>query len=256
MQPHEDLVGAYERDGFVNAIDIFSREEIDTYRAAFNRVESHEGLERAQIALQAWHFKEEFVWKLATDVRILNIMAEIMGEDILLLSTHFFCKYPEPDGPEHASKFVAWHQDATYWGLDPSIAHTAWIAIDESDVENGCMQVIPGSHTSGITQHDVSSREGNLLSINQEIPSDQIDESRAVNLELHPGQISIHDGRLFHASQPNRSTRRRCGLTARYIPPHVKQAKLNSVGKKWAPIVVRGKDRHGNFEVTTAPFAL
>ena len=252
----QDAKQTYAEEGFLTQVDLFSESEINYFRSCFDELESREGREKCQIGLQARHLDEEFIWQMATDSRILDAMQEVMGEDIMLLSTHFFCKYPEPDGPEHASKFVAWHQDATYWGLDPSIAPTAWIAIDESDVENGCMQVIPGSHTSGITQHDVSSREGNLLSINQEIPSDQIDESRAVNLELHPGQISIHDGRLFHASQPNRSTRRRCGLTARYIPPHVKQAKLNSVGKKWAPIVVRGKDRHGNFEVTTAPFAL
>jgi non-heme Fe2+,alpha-ketoglutarate-dependent halogenase len=189
---------------------------------------------------------------LATDKRILNAMQEVMGEDLLLLSTHFFCKYPDPE----AKKFVAWHQDVTYWGLEPAEAHTAWIAIDDADVENGCMQAIPGSHKHGIAAHDKSDKEGNLLSINQAIPDEDVDTSKVVNLELKAGQISIHDGQLYHASNPNTSNRRRCGLTVRFIPPHVKQVQLNSTGDKWPTILVRGKDSYQNFPAQEMPFPL
>ena len=157
----------YTENGYVTALDLFSQDEIAAYRQCFDALEAREGKENCQIGLQARHFDEEFIWRMASDDRIIDLIASVMGEDILLLSTHFFCKYPDPDG----EKFVAWHQDVTYWGLEPPEAHTAWIAIDDSDVENGCMQIIPGSHKDGIVTHATSDREGNLLSINRKSPT-------------------------------------------------------------------------------------
>ena len=118
---------------------------------------------------------------------------------------------------------MAWHQDVTYWGLEPPRAITAWIAIDDADVENGCMSVIPGSHRLGVLEHGKSGRTGNLLSINQEVPEDLVDEVRAVSMPLRAGQMSLHDGMLLHGSHPNRSSRRRCGLAVRFTTPDVRQ---------------------------------
>jgi len=240
----------YAQDGVLPRVDVYTKDEIDGFRAQFDELEAREGKENCQIGLQARHMDEQFVWELSTDDRVLDVMQAVMGENVLLLSTHFFCKYPEKD----PKSFVAWHQDITYWGLEPSEAHTAWIAIDDSDVENGCMRVIPGSHKEGIAPHAKSEAAGNLLSINQEIPYEYVDDSKAVDLILDAGQMSVHDGQVFHASMSNRSDRRRCGLTVRFIPPHVKQTALNSVKQAWSPVVVRGKDTHKNFEMTEAPF--
>ncbi len=247
-----DIRQQYAEQGYVTGIDIFDRSEIDHYRSCFDALEEREGREKCQIGLQARHLTDEFIWQLSTDSRLLDAMQAVMGDDLLLLSTHFFCKYPDPD----AKKFVAWHQDVTYWGLDPAEAHTAWIAIDDADVENGCMQAIPGSHKHGIAMHSKSDKEGNLLSINQEIPDEYVDTSQAANMALRAGQISIHDGQLYHASNPNASNRRRCGLTVRFVPPHVKQVNLNSTGDKWPAILVRGEDRYGHFPVQDCPFTL
>ena len=245
-----DLAAAYQRDGFVTRLDIFTEPEIVAFRDQFDELEAREGREKCQIGLQGRHFDEEFIWQMASDPRIVESMAACMGGDIMLLSTHFFCKYPDPD----STKFVAWHQDITYWGLEPPEAHTAWIAVDDADVENGCMQVIPGSHREGIAEHGTAERGGNLLSINQEIPDELVDSSQAVPLELKAGQISIHNGQLFHASQPNNSQRRRCGLTVRYIPPEARQVRPNSVGLSWRPVLLRGEDAFHHYPDTPAPF--
>ena len=239
----------YERDGFLPQIDVYTKHEIDAFRARFDELEAREGTEHCQIGIHGRHFEEKFIWELATDPRVLDVMVELMGPNVMLLSTHFFCKYPEQD----PQSFVAWHQDITYWGLEPPSAHTAWIAVDDSDVENGCMRVIPGTHKTGIAPHDKSGRAGNLLSIDQQIPDEHVDESRAVDLVLRAGQMSVHDGQVFHASMPNKSDRRRCGLTVRFIPPHVKQTRLNSIKSKWVPVVVRGEDPYRNFAETKAP---
>ena len=240
---------AYERDGILPCVEVFTTSEIEGFRAQFDELEAREGKEKCQVGLQARHMDERFIWELSTDDRVLDVMQAVMGEDVLLLAAHVFCKYPEKE----AKSFVAWHQDITYWGLEPPEAHTAWIAIDDSDVENGCMRVIPGSHTAGIAPHAKSETAGNLLSINQEIPDEHVDNSAAIDLILKAGQMSVHQGKLFHASMPNGSERRRCGLTVRFIPPYVKQAALNSVKAEWSPIVVRGEDRYGHFVETKAP---
>lgn len=248
----QDAAQTYAAQGFLTRVDLFSASEIDHYRACFDELEEREGREKCQIGLQARHLDEEFIWQMATDSRVLDAMQEVMGADIMLLSTHFFCKYPDPE----AKKFVAWHQDVTYWGLQPPEAHTAWVAIDDSDPENGCMRVIPGSHKNGIATHGESTQAGNLLSVNQEIPDELVDTSQAFDLELSAGQLSIHDGQLYHASNPNTSQRRRCGLTLRYIAPHVEQIELNSLGHKYPTILIRGEDRYSHFPEQPQPFPL
>lgn len=248
----QDPAQTYDQDGYLTSIDVFDQDEIAHFRRLFDALEEREGREKCQIGLQSWHFEEEFIWKMATDSRILDAMESVMGADLLLLSTHFFCKYPTQD-VEH---YVAWHQDVTYWGLEPPEAHTTWIAVDDSDVENGCMQVVPGTHKTGIAPHGTSADDGNLLSINQEIPDQYVDKSSVVHLELRAGQISIHHGQIYHASHPNTSRRRRCGLVARFSPPYVKQTELNSLGKHWPVLLVRGEDRYHNFPETPLPFDL
>ena len=248
----QDAVQTYAEQGFLSPLDLFSESEIEHFRACFDELEDREGREMCEIGLQARHLDEEFIWQMATDSRILDAMQQLMGEDIMLLSTHFFCKYPDPG----ATKFVAWHQDVTYWGLQPPEAQTVWVAVDDSDPENGCMRVIPGSHKHGIATHGKSVKVGNLLSINQEIPDELVDTSQAFDLELKAGQISIHDGQLYHASNPNISDRRRCGLTLRYIAPHVEQVELNSLGTRYPTILLRGEDRYNNFPAQKMPFAM
>jgi hypothetical protein len=240
----------YEQDGFLSKVDLFDSEQIAYFRSQFDELEAREGKETCQIGLQARHFQDSFIWDMASDPRLLDLMVGLVGSDLLLLSTHFFCKYPEPEG----KRFVAWHQDITYWGLEPPEAHTAWIAVDDSDVENGCMKVIPGTHKGGIVTHGTSDREGNLLSIQQEIPAELVEAERAVDLELRAGQISVHEGRVFHASLPNTSNRRRCGLTVRFVSPGVRQTTLNSHGQSWTPILVRGEDTFKAFTLSSPPF--
>lgn len=250
-----NLTQEFEARGFVAGIKIFDREGTDRVRAEFNALEAKEGREKCQIGLMDRHYDQRFVWDLGTHPKILGAVEAVIGPDILLLATHFFCKYPEPRdaGEGHAERFVAWHQDVTYWGLDPAFAITAWYAVDDSDVENGCMRAIPGTHR-GIREHGKSGRKGNLLSINQEAPVTPEEEASAMDMPLKAGEISLHHGALIHGSNPNRSNRRRCGLTLRYIPTSVRQVQLNSVGRKYSAILVRGKDAYRHFEERQPPF--
>jgi non-haem Fe2+, alpha-ketoglutarate-dependent halogenase len=106
---------------------------------------------------------------------------------------------------------------------------------------SGCMKFIAGTHQQQV-RHEDTFDQNNLLTRGQEIAVD-VDEDKAVYVELEPGQASLHHVLLFHGSEPNRSDDRRIGLAIRYIPTHLKQA----VGQRdWATLV-RGKDRFGHF---------
>ncbi len=228
-----EQVDLYRRNGFLTGLTIVRPEEAGRYRAQFDALEQRVGRERARIGLVDCHFDEPFIRELAAHPRILDGVEALLGPNVLLLATHFFCKY----GPEEW--FVAWHQDVTYWGLEPPVAVTAWYAVDDSDRENGCMRVIPGSHRDGLRAHSKAQQAGNLLSVNQEVPVRPEEEQAAVDLPLQAGQISMHDGALIHGSLPNRSPRRRCGLTLRYVPASVRQVADNSLGARWKPVPAR-----------------
>ncbi|MEX0642561.1 MAG: phytanoyl-CoA dioxygenase family protein [Pirellulales bacterium] len=238
----------FRENGYLSGINVCSVAEAAYFRDCFDQLERVEGKEMCAMGLLDRHFDQRFIWELASHPKIVESLQEVLGPDIVLLATHFFCKY----GPEE--KFVAWHQDVTYWGLEPPQAVTAWYAVDDADQENGCMRVIPCSHRDGIRQHGKSDREGNLLSINQEVPVDEAEEQRACDVVLQAGQMSLHDGTLIHGSLPNRSSRRRCGLTLRYSVPSVRQVEKNSLGQSWRTVLVSGEDRYGHFERVPAPF--
>src|SRR6266852_1833375 len=262
------LAVSFEADGYVSGLRVLDGAGADEVRRQFDALEAAEGRERCQIGLLDRHFDQRFVWELATHPAVLEGVAAVLGPDIMLLATHFFCKYPALRGQGSGargqgtssgdsdpspltpdpSRYVAWHQDVTYWGLEPPQSVTAWYAVDDSDVENGCMRVIPGTHRGGVREHGKAERAGNLLSINQEVPVTAEEEAGAVDLVLRAGEISLHHGMVIHGSNPNRSTRRRCGLTLRYVPPSVRQVALNSQGRGYAAVLVRGEDRFHHFD--------
>ena len=246
-----DFIAAkFERDGYTSGIPALGPVEADRIRREFDALEAREGREKTQIGLLDRHFTEPFVWELATLPAILDAVEAVLGPDLLLLATHFFCKYPTD--VDRGEEFVAWHQDVTYWGLEPPLAVTAWYAVDDSDAGNGCMRVIPGSHDR-LRGHGTSAREGNLLSVNQEAPVTPEEEARALDLPLRAGEFSLHHGMLVHGSHPNRSGRRRCGLTLRYVPTRVMQTDLNSHRKAWDAVLVRGRDDYGHFPTGRSP---
>lgn len=246
----DDQISEYGERGYVTGVPVVDGVAAAAYRRDFDALSAREGREASQIGLLDRHFTDEFIWRLATHDLILDAVESLVGPDVLLLATHVFCKYGEQGG----RKFVAWHQDVTYWGLEPPMAITAWYAIDDADTENGCMQVVPGTHRDGVRPHGKADVEGNLLSINQEVAMPAADAARAEAIVLRAGQMSLHHGQLVHGSLPNTSDRRRAGLTIRYVTPDVRQARGNSLGRGWRPVLVRGSDRHGHFHLCDPPF--
>jgi ectoine hydroxylase-related dioxygenase (phytanoyl-CoA dioxygenase family) len=236
-------VAAYERDGYHFPVRVMSAEDAQRYRAA---LETHEA--KAGQPLQGnWRHKSHllFTWvdELVHHPRILDAVEDVIGPDILCWTTNFFIKEANSPG------FVSWHQDSTYWGLDPDDVITAWVALTEVTPENGYMQVIPRSHTVDQLPHVDTFHKDNLLSRGQEIAV-EVDKSKAVGLALQPGEMSLHHIKLVHGSDANRSGDRRIGLAIRYIPTYVRQTKVRD-----AAVLVRGTDKYRHFDYEQRPRA-
>ncbi len=148
---------------------------------------------------------------LARDPAIVAAVAQLIGPDVILWGCQIFCK-PGGDGME-----VPWHQDGHYWPIRPLATCTVWVALDESKVANGCLRVIPGSHRER-TLLDHMREDRTDVVLNQRAVPGSFDEGTAADIELEPGQMSMHDVFLIHGSNANRSPRRRAGVAIRYMP--------------------------------------
>jgi ectoine hydroxylase-related dioxygenase (phytanoyl-CoA dioxygenase family) len=237
----EAAVKSYQRHGFTAPVRVFSAEEA---RALRRSLEAHEATAGAPLQGK-WRVKTHllFTWadRLVHHPAILDAVEDVIGPDILCWNTNFFIKEPESPG------FVSWHQDAAYWGLDPEEVVSAWVALTHSNLESGCMKVIPGSHTQSHLPHVDTFHRDNLLTRGQEIAV-AVDESSAANVILKPGEISLHDIKLVHGSAPNLSQDRRIGFAIRYLPTHVRQTK-----ERDSAMLVRGADRYRHFDPEPRP---
>lgn len=237
-------IATYERDGYVSPIRIMSEDAAAELRARLEAVEATQGGPMAGALRFKPHMLYTFLDDLVHDDGLLDAVEDVLGPNILCWASAFFTKEAHDDG------FVSWHQDSTYWGLSTPEVTTAWVALSPSTSENGCMRVIPGSHTAEQISHTDTHHESNMLSRGQVIDT-EIDEGKAVDIVLKPGEMSLHHVRLIHGSEANRSEDRRIGFAIRYIPPHLHQVN----GPHDAAGLARGEDRHGNFELEPRPRA-
>ena len=235
-------LGRYEKDGYLSPLRTMSAETAASYR---DRLEAYEAQSGGPLRSEVKH-KVHLLFTWAAEIvrmpRLLDAVEDIIGPDILCWGTSFFVKEAHDPG------YVSWHQDLTYWGLDPADVITAWVALSPSTDEAGAMRVIPGSHKQDVLDHVDTFEKHNLLTRGQEVAVN-VDETKAVTLALEPGQMSLHHVKLIHGSRPNRTAERRIGLAIRYMPPSVRQV----VGPRDSATLVRGVDTFGHFDHEPEP---
>ncbi|HEY7302640.1 MAG TPA: phytanoyl-CoA dioxygenase family protein [Bryobacteraceae bacterium] len=237
-----DQIGAFNRDGYLAGIRIFDEAEIAAIRSYFDELlEKTVAAGGDSYSISTAHLRYGRVYDILTHPRIVSRIKDLLGEDVVAWGSHFFCKMPG-DG-----KRVSWHQDSSYWPLTPSMAVTAWLAIDDATVENACMRYIPGSHHLGHLTYTLSENdEANVL--NQTVAAAET-LGEPVNVELKAGEISIHSDLLLHGSEANESKKRRCGLTLRYCPSSVRAG----LGWNAKGVIVSGKDESGHWANSPRP---
>ena len=233
----------YQSQGFVAPLRAISTADAATLRRQLEAAEAGP-IPIAPYLRNKTHLAFTWADALIRHPGVLDAVESVLGPDILCWGSGFFIKNP------HDPSFVSWHQDSTYWGLDPADIVTAWVAISESDVGNGAMRVVPGTHLLDQIAHRDTFAANNLLSRGQEIAV-AVDGGAAVALELQPGEMSLHHVRLVHGSEPNPSPRRRLGFAIRYLPTYVRQ----TAATRDSATLVRGVDQFGNFAPEQRPTA-
>ena len=207
-------IDTWNREGYLGPLDLYDQRSIIEIRSYFDKL-LEETLASGQdsYSISSAHLKHGRVWDILNHPLLVSYVRDLLGEDVVGWGSHFFCKMPM-DG-----KRVDWHQDCSYWPLTPSKAVTVWLAIDDADQKNGCMEVYTGSHRHGLNDFEASASESEKV-LNQSVKDPQQYGKHQLT-PLTAGQISIHSDLLVHGSSPNHSNQRRCGLTLRYCPASV-----------------------------------
>jgi hypothetical protein len=233
-------IDQFWQDGYVYPFDCLSpeqakdcREKLEAYEAT---VEGHIA-EHVRIKV---HLAFKWLFDLAHHPKLLDAVEDLIGPDILLYLSTFWFKDAK-DG-----KFVSWHQDSAYYGLDPHDVVTLWLAFSDASEEAGCMRVLPGSHRAPDQSHVETYDDDNLLVRGQSIEG--IDDSGAMTMPLKAGQFSMHHERLIHSSLPNMSDDRRLGMSFIFMPTHTRCV----IGRRSAHLV-RGKDEFQHWDADPEP---
>ena len=228
----------YRSEGCHFPVTVMSPDEAQAHRHR---------LEAAEAAQGPMHYrvKPYLVLSSANEIArhpaLLDAVETVLGPDVLLWDSAYVIKEARD------SRYVSWHQDLTYWGLDSDDVVTAWVALTPATAANGGMRFVPGSHTAGRHAHRDTHAADNILHRGQEAAV-EVDDAAAVDIVLAPGEASLHHGWVLHASHPNPSDDRRIGLTIQYVAPSVRQ----TVGREESATLVRGRDRFHHFRTEPA----
>ena len=212
----EEQLKQYNEDGFISPIDVFSEFEAYEVREEIERLEKNWPNELDGLGRNYVHLISTVFDKIPHNPKILDAVESIIGKDILVCGTTLFIKNPDKKG------FVSFHQDAKYIGLEPHNWVTGWLAVTDSNEENGCMRMLKGSHKKDLKFHDQKFDENNLLTRGQTIENVLINETTPVILKA--GQLSLHHPTIIHGSGLNKSKERRIGFAIQsYIGTNVDQ---------------------------------
>ena len=212
----KEQIEQYHDQGFISPVKIMSEQDALLIKDELEQVEIEFPSEINAESRNNLHLSFAFLDALAHNTIIVDAMEDLIGPNISLWASVMFIKEPS------SKHYVSWHQDATYMGLDTLDFPTPWIALSPSNRETGCMTMISGSHKTKIQEHEDTFADNNILTRGQAIQN--VDESKAVDLILRPGEMSIHHGAIIHGSQPNNSNQRRIGFSLQsYMPNNVKQ---------------------------------
>ena len=220
----------YEDEGFVSPINILSKEEAKEVRNEIELIEKELPEELEKSGRYNAHLISPLLDKITHNPEILDAVQSLIGENILVCGTTLFIKNPNENG------FVSYHQDAKYIGLEPHNWVTAWVALTDSNENNGCMRIWSGSHKDNLKQHEQKFNEGNLLTRGQTVKN--VPKEKTTPLVLTAGQMSLHHPTVVHGSDLNKSDDRRIGFVIQsYIGTNVRQV----LGKNSVQSA-RGKD--------------
>lgn len=253
-----EQIAFFEENGYIGPLEAMSEAEMAKFRTWLDDLGFLDGpspiydmgANYNHRILRDWHLVYREMLELATLPVIVEAMASLMGPDLVLWRSQF--QYKDAGGGA-----VAWHQDLGFPGhlfrpaLDPVKNISAWIAIDEADLTNGCVRIVPGSHRSEIERRmaRVGPQDKGLFGRRYKVEY-VVDTSNAVALVMKPGQFFIFNESSLHGSTANPTKRRRLGFSTRVTTPDVKIYEGQDVDGQgfpldhYVPVLIRGEDRY------------
>ena len=214
-------VEAYHRDGVLGPFQLVPPEQMAPLRQQI-LCEVIAPAERgdADLHYHDRHLDHRVVCRLCRGPELVDRVASLLGPDLMVWRSNFQVKYPAATARagDKGPVDVPWHQDGAYFGLQPLVLVSAWIAITEATADNGCLLVVRGSHTTTFDHQHHAER----TTFGRSVPQDAIDPAAVRTLELRPGEFVLFNENTLHASGPNRTSTPRIGLTPRVSVPFVR----------------------------------
>jgi non-heme Fe2+,alpha-ketoglutarate-dependent halogenase len=231
-------VHQYRESGFLSGIQIFTEGECARLREAAERFQATHPADADWAFDIKCNLLFDWVYANATNPRLLEVVADLLGEDLLLTDSVFRIK--EPGSSTH----YGWHQDSARIEVDPAPA-IVYVAISGATVENGCLAVVPGSHDR-VRPFDLVENPGQAHRRVARVRA--VDPRAAVYMELRAGQVAVFNANLIHGSAANRSVAARFAILHDYTPASARQ----SVGRGSGQLV-RGRDAFAHFAHEPVP---
>jgi ectoine hydroxylase-related dioxygenase (phytanoyl-CoA dioxygenase family) len=238
-------IEAYHRDGYSFPHAALSDAELAECRDGLARYEAWLG---KPVNMGDWRWRSAayafLPWldRLIRHPRILDAVEDLVGPNILTFTTTFFIK--EANSPT----FAAWHQDATYFGVEPYEHITAWVALSDATEEAGCMEVV-SSHGAPRQLHHAALGLKDSINGGGQAVVEEFDQRDTVMMAVPAGSFSLHHTLCTHRSAPNRANHRRVGIGISYVPAH---CRITSSVRMLTPLV-RGENVGANFDILPPP---
>ena len=220
-----DQLRSFRERGIAYPIRVLAADEAAGFRAQSDALEMQLGGRPRTVEVRQMHLHYDWAYRLATSPRVLDAVEDLLGPDLLIWATELFAKHPH-DGVVS----IGWHRDGPYMGLAPELTVTAWIALSESQVANGCMRFVPEADRQ--TQRRRQPAEGEAVA----------------DVMLAAGEMSLHDVHILHGSGPNHSAEKRVGFAIRFTTPAGRPTT-----ERPPAILARGSDRYGYFQIVDPP---
>lgn len=232
----EEHLKRYERYGVTFPIRVMSAERAMRYREHCDELERCLGGAPRTIEVRQMHLHFRWAYELCTEPGVLDAVEAVLGPNLFVWATELFAKRARDP-----NLFIAWHRDSPYMGFDPRLTVTAWISLARSFRENGCLQVV-------LEEDRAQSTLGNPAEAQRDRAGPGVLEDRVTNVELDPGEMSLHDIDVYHGSGPNLSGEKRVGFAVRFITPEAR-----ALSGKPRVLLARGEAAAQSFELAEPP---
>jgi hypothetical protein len=198
----------FEREGYLIFPRFLSPEGLAYCQRECDTLLQRRHPDQAPEMIISAHVQERWLFELACEPALLDIVEAHIGPNLLLWGSHLLCK------PPGAGRSIPWHQDEPYFNIRGRYPPTLWLTFDAIDEDNGGLTVLPGSHLRGLMPTVDSGRTDfeRTLSLEslQDIP-------QPVHYRMAAGQLAMHHPRMAHCSPANHSARWRRVVTFSYV---------------------------------------